>query len=168
MRTGVLVATGAGLVALSVADAAYRIRNWGAADAEVTAVLAGDELVPEPADSSTVAVSVAAPTDEVWQALLAAVADRSTARTLPDRRSVVLDEGPGTVRSFHVVPIRPGRCRLLARTRVARGGAAGRVAAAAVDPVAVLRGRHLLLRVADRAEAGARSRTAVTTERRAG
>jgi hypothetical protein len=162
MKTGVLLATGAGLLALSVADAAYRTRNWGAADREVGAVLAGDELVPEPADSTTLAVSVAAPADEVWQALFATVSDRNPVRIVPGS-SVVLAEGHlGTaettaevVRSFHVVPTAPNRCRLLARTRAARGNAAGRVAARAFDPVYVLMTRRLLLGVAGRAEHGA-------------
>jgi hypothetical protein len=156
-------ATGAGLLALSVADAAYRTRNWGAADREVNAVLAGDDLVPEPAETSTIAVSVAAPADEVWQALHAAVADRNPVRVLPGRSIVLAERSGDVVRSFHVVPTAPDRCRLLARTRAVRARTAGRVTAKAFDPVYVLMTRRLLLGVAAGAEAGARSAGAAGT-----
>jgi hypothetical protein len=58
-----LLALGAGAAGLQVLHAR---RNWGATPAEVAAVLPGDELVPEPADQTTLAVSVAAPAEEVW------------------------------------------------------------------------------------------------------
>jgi hypothetical protein len=53
-------AVGAGLHAVHVR------RNWGATADEVAAVLPGDDLVPEPASNTTLAVSVAAPPEEVW------------------------------------------------------------------------------------------------------
>jgi hypothetical protein len=74
MKATVLMATGAaGLIALTVADAAYRIRDWGAADGEVSAELPGDDILPDPGDVSTLAVSIGAPVETVWQELLHAV-----------------------------------------------------------------------------------------------
>jgi hypothetical protein len=51
-------------------------RNWGAAPDEVAAVLPGDELVPDPAEQTTLAVSVDAPADEVWAWLVQIGQDR--------------------------------------------------------------------------------------------
>jgi hypothetical protein len=53
-------------VAAVAAQAVHARRNWGATGEETAAVLPGDELVPEPAESTTLAVAVAAPADEVW------------------------------------------------------------------------------------------------------
>ena len=41
-------------------------RNWGATAEETSRTLPGDELVPEPAEQSTLAVTVEAPPDEIW------------------------------------------------------------------------------------------------------
>jgi hypothetical protein len=41
-------------------------RNWGATAEEVLARLPGDDLVPEPAQQTTLAVAVDAPAEEVW------------------------------------------------------------------------------------------------------
>jgi hypothetical protein len=41
-------------------------RDWGATAEEAAAALPGDELVPDPAENTTLAVTVAAPPEEVW------------------------------------------------------------------------------------------------------
>jgi hypothetical protein len=76
MKIGVLLATGAGAVALGIADTAYRARDWGASGREVNAVYPGDDLVAEPADNVTRAVSVHAPAGEVWKWLVQIGQDR--------------------------------------------------------------------------------------------
>lgn len=58
-----LLATGAGAVGLR---ALHARRNWGATADEVAAVLPGDELVPEPAEQTTLAVTVEATPEEIW------------------------------------------------------------------------------------------------------
>lgn len=58
-----LLAVGAGAVGLQVAHVS---RNWGATAEEAAAVLPGDQLVPEPAEQTTLAVSVDAPAEEIW------------------------------------------------------------------------------------------------------
>lgn len=175
MRTSVLLATGAGLLALSLADAAYRTRNWGASDGEVRAVLAGDDLVPPPADVNTVAVGIDAPAEDVWRALSERLGVPATGRELEvgdetvafgatgsvalvdPGRSLVVRQGPDVVRSFHLVPISARRCRLLARSRAGRGA----VVARALDPVSVVAARRLLLAVAASAERAAAGSTSV-------
>jgi hypothetical protein len=59
----VLLGLGAGAAGLQVVHAR---RNWGATPEEAGATLAGDELVPEPAEQSTLAVPVEAPAEDVW------------------------------------------------------------------------------------------------------
>jgi len=46
--------------------AVHARRNWGATAEEAAAVLPGDELVPDPADNTTLATTVAAPAEEIW------------------------------------------------------------------------------------------------------
>jgi len=58
-----LLAAAAGAVGL---QAAHVRRNWGATGEEAAATLPGDELVPEPAEATTLAVTVDAPAEEVW------------------------------------------------------------------------------------------------------
>ena len=41
-------------------------RTWGATDEEANRQLPGDEIVPEPSDETTRAVTVEAPSDDVW------------------------------------------------------------------------------------------------------
>jgi hypothetical protein len=53
-----------------------RLRNWGATREEVDSVLSGDELVPGPAVTTTLAVSVAAPPADVWAWLVQIGQDR--------------------------------------------------------------------------------------------
>ena len=72
MRT-LVVAAAAGAVGLRTLHAR---RNWGATAAEVAAVLPGDELVPEPAEQMTLAVTVAAPAEEIWAWLVQIGQDR--------------------------------------------------------------------------------------------
>lgn len=60
----------AGVVALR------RARDWGATAGERASVLPGDELVPEPADSTTMAVGVDAPAAQVWRWLVQIGQDR--------------------------------------------------------------------------------------------
>jgi hypothetical protein len=182
MRTGALVVTGAGLVALSVADVAYRLRDWGAAAREVSAVLPGDELVHGSAERNTVGVGAAAPAAACWEALCGVLAAEARADELqpgldvplvplpglgrsrlvrlePGRDVVLAQGGRGVVVSFHVLQTATDRCRLVARTRVPYTGA-GWFAARAVDPAAILLARRLLRRTAVRAEGAARAEEA--------
>ena len=70
---GLLIAAGAGAAGL---QAAHLRRNWGATTEEASAVLPGDDLVPEPAEQTTLAVSVAAPAEDIWAWLVQIGADR--------------------------------------------------------------------------------------------
>jgi hypothetical protein len=63
VRRGLLLTAGAGVLGMRVLHAR---RNWGATADEAAAPLPGDELVPEPAEMSTLAVTVAAPAEEIW------------------------------------------------------------------------------------------------------
>lgn len=67
------VATGA----LGTAAASRWVRTWGASGAERRAVLPGDDLVPEPADTTTLALGIDAPASEVWQWLVQIGQDRA-------------------------------------------------------------------------------------------
>ena len=58
-----LLAAGTGTAGLQVLHAR---RNWGATTDESAATLPGDELVGEPAEQTTLAVTVAAPAADVW------------------------------------------------------------------------------------------------------
>jgi hypothetical protein len=58
-----LLVAAAGAVGL---EFVHRHRDLGAKPAEIAAVLPGDELVPEPATQTTLAVTVRAPAEEVW------------------------------------------------------------------------------------------------------
>ena len=49
---------------------AHRTRNWGATIDECTASYPGDELIPDPAGTTTRAVTIAAPAEEVWRWLV--------------------------------------------------------------------------------------------------
>jgi hypothetical protein len=208
MKTGVLLATGAGALVLGVADTAYRARYWGASAREINAVYPGDELVADPADNVTRAVTVHAPAEDVWPWLVQIGQDRGgmysydalenliglrirSADRIEERwqglavgdvvrlvprgwlglregyalpvaqlvpgRSIVLredpDDGPwDAVWSFHVVPADGGRCRLVTRTRAARGGIPGRLAAVLMEPITLLMTRRMLLGIKQRAE----------------
>ncbi len=55
----------AGAAALSL-QAVHARRHWGATVDEVAAVLPGDEFVPDPAENTTLAVTVATPPERVW------------------------------------------------------------------------------------------------------
>jgi hypothetical protein len=72
LGTLVLTAVG-GVVGLQVLHAR---RNWGANADEVSAVLPGDELVPDPAEQTTLAVTVEAPAEVVWSWLVQLGQDR--------------------------------------------------------------------------------------------
>jgi hypothetical protein len=63
MLRGVLFTAGAGAAGL---QALHVRRNWGATPAEATVPLPGDELVPEPAEQTTLAVTVQAPAENIW------------------------------------------------------------------------------------------------------
>jgi hypothetical protein len=63
VRRGLLLTAGAGVLGMRVLHAR---RNWGATADEAAAPPPGDELVPEPAEMSTLAVTVAAPAEEIW------------------------------------------------------------------------------------------------------
>ena len=49
---------------------AHRTRNWGATVDESAASYPGDELIPDPAGTTTRAVMIAAPAEEVWRWLV--------------------------------------------------------------------------------------------------
>jgi hypothetical protein len=53
-----------------------RARNWGASPDEINSELPGDDLVPEPADGTILAVGIAAPADRVWRWLVQIGQDR--------------------------------------------------------------------------------------------
>ena len=63
MLRPLLLAAGAAAVGL---QAMHARRHWGATAGEVAAVLPGDEFVPDPAENTTLAVTVAAPPEQVW------------------------------------------------------------------------------------------------------
>jgi hypothetical protein len=116
-------------------------RNWGATPTEAAAVLPGDELVPEPAEQTTLAVPVAAPPGEVWPWLVQLGQERGgmysydwlenlfglRIRTTheireewqqlaPGDRVVVVPEGHGLMPagySFRVARVEPGRALVL-------------------------------------------------------
>lgn len=52
------------------------ISTWGATDVEATRTLPGDELVPNPTSTTTLAVTIDAPPKEVWAWLARMGADR--------------------------------------------------------------------------------------------
>ena len=58
-----MLAAGTGALALQVL---HTRRDWGATAEESVATLPGDELVPDPAEQTTQAVTVEAPADVVW------------------------------------------------------------------------------------------------------
>jgi hypothetical protein len=73
VRAPVVVA-GAGAAGLL---ALRRARNWGALPFETTLPVPGDELVPEPATSTTMGVDIDAPPAEVWRWLVQIGQDRA-------------------------------------------------------------------------------------------
>jgi hypothetical protein len=75
MRTKTAVGLLSGAVPLLLASRTV-LRDWGATKHEQSETLPGDELVPEPADVSTRAVSVHAPAEQVWPWLVQMGQDR--------------------------------------------------------------------------------------------
>jgi hypothetical protein len=73
MRTALLAGLSTGV---SLAVALRRARNWGARPDEVGRPLPGDDLVPEPAGSTTRAVRIEASADRVWRWLVQIGQDR--------------------------------------------------------------------------------------------
>ena len=73
--TGVvgLVALGA---AIGSAISIRRLRTWGATPAEAADPLPGDELIPDPADTTTRAIGIDAPAETVWRWLVQVGTDR--------------------------------------------------------------------------------------------
>ena len=67
--------TGIGTAALAT-QVLHATRNWGAMPDEVTRVLPGDELVPGPAEQTTLAVDVEAPAEAAWAWLVQIGKDR--------------------------------------------------------------------------------------------
>jgi hypothetical protein len=209
VRTPAVAVTG---IALVVFVAARRFRDWGATKGECEAVLPGDELIPEPADVMTRAVTVDASAGEVWRWLVQMGQDRGglhsydwlenvaqlrirsadrirpewqrlrvgdavrlvrpgwlglregmalpVVRVDPGRAIVLRQQPPASpwdgVWSFHVVPHGPRRSRLLSRSRTARGGIFLWLAGQAMDPLALVMTRRMLLGIKSRAEHGAR------------
>lgn len=70
-----LLLAGAGTVA-GAAVALRRTRNWGASALENVSTLPGDELIPDPADLTTMAVDIDAPAHRVWPWLVQMGQDR--------------------------------------------------------------------------------------------
>jgi hypothetical protein len=101
-----LLAVGAGAVGLQVAHVS---RNWGATAEEAAAVLPGDQLVPEPAEQTTLAVSVDAPAEEIWAWL------------------VQIGLGRGGMYSYDWLET-SSACRSTVRTRSAKTGSTSRSA----------------------------------------
>ncbi len=81
------------------------------------------------------------------------------ARVEPGRAIVLREQPPAqpwdAIWSFHVIPLRPGRCRLISRARSARPRGAARLAAWTMSPVTTVMTRRMLLGVKRRAESGA-------------
>jgi hypothetical protein len=73
MIRSLLTAAGAAAIGLEVL---HRRRDLGATPEEIAAVLPGDEFVPDPAEQTTLAVSVDARPTEVWGWLVQMGADR--------------------------------------------------------------------------------------------
>lgn len=200
-----LAAFGLGLAVLSVG---HRFRDWGATKGECDAAMPGDELIPEPADVTTRAVTVEAPPAEVWRWLVQIGQNRGgfysydwlqnaaglrihsadwirpewqqlhvgdvvrlvrpgwfglrDGMALPvvrmeSGRSIVLRQHPPAspwdgVWSFHVVPHGARRCRLISRSRTARGWFPLWLAGQTMDPIALVMTRRMLLGIKSRAE----------------
>ena len=73
MLRPLLLAAGAAALGL---QAVHARRHWGATGDEVAATLPGDELVPAPAENTTLAVTIAAPPEQVWPWLMQMGQDR--------------------------------------------------------------------------------------------
>jgi hypothetical protein len=56
----------AAVVVITYVLARPRISTWGATEVEATRTLPGDELVPNPTSTCTLAVTMDAPPKEVW------------------------------------------------------------------------------------------------------
>ena len=69
---------GVGLVAVGLSRALGRrwMAEWGATPVETQHPLTGDELIADPADTTTRAVTIHAPADEVWRWLVQIGTDR--------------------------------------------------------------------------------------------
>lgn len=65
-----------GTTAAALLAARRVLHDWGATKAECRATLPGDELVPDPALTTTRAVTIAAAADEVWRWLVQIGQDR--------------------------------------------------------------------------------------------
>jgi hypothetical protein len=202
--------------------AARQLANWGSTGPEQASALPGDELIPGPATVTTLATTVDAAPEDVWQWLVQIGQDRGgmysydwlenlfglrihnadrireewqhlgpgdqvrlvrkgwlglreglalpVARVDPGR-VIVLREQPPTqpwdaIWSFHVVPLEPGRCRLVSRSRSARPRGAARLAAWAMSPVTTMMTRGMLLGIKRRAESGVARLPAGTADAR--
>ena len=73
MRRLLPVGVFAGIVGML---ALRRARNWGASLDEINSERPGDDLVPEPAEGTTLAVDIVAPADRVWRWLVQIGQDR--------------------------------------------------------------------------------------------
>ncbi|WP_409332746.1 hypothetical protein [Trujillonella humicola] len=138
MIRALVTATGAAALA---AQLVHATRDWGATHGETARVLPGDELVPGPAEQTTLAVTVEAPPEAVWPWLVQIGHGRggmysydwlenalgldihSTAEIraewqhlAPGDRVVVVPEGYGPMPagySFPVAQVLPGRALVL-------------------------------------------------------
>lgn len=190
--------------------AARQLANWGSTERERASALPGDELVPGPAATTTLATTVHAAPEEVWRWLVQIGQDRGgmysydwlenlfglrihsadrirdewqhlapgdqirlvrkgwlglkeglalpVARVDPGRVIVLREQPPAqpwdAIWSFHVLPLGPGRCRLISRSRSARPRGGARLAAWAMSPVTLVMTRGMLLGIKQRAEPG--------------
>ena len=77
-------------------------------------------------------------------------------RVIPGRTIVLREQPPhqpwNAVWSFHVIPLGPGRCRLISRSRSALPRGAARLATWAMEPVTLGMTRKMLLGIKQRAE----------------
>ena len=77
-------------------------------------------------------------------------------RVIPGRTIVLREQPPhqpwNAVWSFHVIPLGPGRCRLISQSRSALPRGAGRLATWAMEPVTLGMTRKMLLGIKRRAE----------------
>ncbi|MCZ2812090.1 hypothetical protein O2W15_11655 [Modestobacter sp. VKM Ac-2979] len=73
LRGAIVAAVGTGILGARLLHAR---RNWGATADEVRSTLPGDDFVPEPAEQTTLAVSIDAPAERIWAWLVQIGQDR--------------------------------------------------------------------------------------------
>lgn len=145
------------LGALAAVTTRIFFRNWGATKLEARTTLPGDELVSEPAEVITRAVTVEAPAARVWPELVRRVetTDGFAPRIvrIEEGHSIVLRMEPwDLVWSFHVLPHGPNRCRIVARSRAPQASGLHWMVEQLADPMTFVMTRRLLLAIKRQAE----------------